>query len=164
MATSSQSTLTELRQRLDFVGVDPGMKGYISHLPPCSDQVNLYPMPVRPGRIDVAELIMWVRRTFGLGAKVFIEAQFSNKTGYQKVFSNFGRVVSAFERWEMPWTEIRPNSWKAFYGLTRKPKVASKVAAEVVAERLGLSVDFGRRRVDAHESFLIMCYGMETKC
>ena len=137
-----------------FVGIDPGLKGYMATL--YSDgQYALLPLPCQGSVLDARA---WQGQAFLIpaGSHILVEQQFAKGRGGKTVLTNYGALLSHLRvAGHVPDT-VSATKWKKHYGLS-KDKVQS---LEKVRE-LRPDIYDDDMTHDAAEAVLIALYAQE---
>lgn len=150
-----------------YIGIDPGLSGALGVIEPDRDSIFVWDMPTtlygKTGkrRVDYAALRVKLDLFREPGARVMLE-QVSAMPG-QGVTSMFSFGMSYGGAWAvcaalgLPVTLVRPQAWKAYYGIDK-----SKGAARKLASSFYPGVDLSMIKHDGRaEALLIARYGME---
>ena len=161
-----------------YIGIDPGLKGAIATYNEETDILKIYPMPVKDGRINVEELdgLMYFISSESMHNKncicVIEKSQAMPGQGSVSGFTigyGYGVIIGLITSNGIPYTEVRPHTWKKHFSLSlgsKYSKKEKKAASIAKAKELYPGVSLkpsSRSRVDSDglaEAVLIMHYGM----
>ncbi len=148
---------------MNFIGIDPGITGAVAVL--SGDHAQVYDMPTMPygktGRkaLNLPLLSDMLAPFEGTGARAFVEkVNAMPGQGVSSMFSmgmSFYGACGVLAGLNIPVTLVRPQTWKAYYGLGRDKENSRALAiAKFPGVSLKLKKDHGKA-----EALLIAHYG-----
>lgn len=145
-----------------FVGIDPGLKGYMATL--YSDgQYALLPLPRQGSLLDARA---WQGQAFLIpaGAHILVEQQFAKGRGGKTVLTNYGALLSHLRVAGHDPDTVSATKWKKHYGLTRdkgESDAAYKQRSVNLIDLLRPDIFTPELTHDAAEAVLIALYAQE---
>ena len=133
-----------------FIGIDPGLKGYLAVLYNGGEEYALTPLPYEG---SVLQAGAWLGNSFLLpeDGVITLEKQFTKGKGMNTILENYGALKAMLRAAGRDYDEVTPRTWKAHFGLD-----SDKNKSVTLVEEL-----FGITGIthDAAEAILIAEYG-----
>lgn len=147
-----------------YVGVDPGMSGYIAVLDlPGKKVLEVHPFPVvkvAKGRAPNIPALTGIVRTIEesyMGAIAAVERV--GPTQGSKAMFHFGgtyfAIQTALSYAKIPYVLVEPKEWLSHFSLSRSSKEKSVLVAGQLFPDISFVTDRGRKEIDKAEAVLI---------
>ena len=141
-----------------FIGIDPGLKGYLAVLYNGGEEYALTPLPYEG---SVLQAGAWLGNSFLLpeDGVITLEKQFTKGKGMNTILENYGALKAMLRAAGRDYDEVTPRTWKKYFGLEKQEgesDAAFKRRSVTLVEEL-----FGITGIthDAAEAILIAEYG-----
>ena len=136
-----------------FIGIDPGLKGYLAVLYNGGEEYALTPLPYEG---SVLQAGAWLGNSFLLpeDGVITLEKQFTKGKGMNTILENYGALKAMLRAAGRDYDEVTPRTWKTYFGLDSDKKKSVALVEELfgitgithdAAEAI-LIAEYGRRR------------------